>query len=112
MSQAMQGFLEANWQRRADNLPIRTPDEALVLASIVERETAIPAERPRVAAVFINRLRAGMRLQSDPTVAYGLTPGRNLDRPLTRKDLAEPTPYNTYVIDRLPPTPIANPGRE
>lgn len=97
------------WDMRATDLPVRTPEEAVILASIVERETGIPQERGLVAGVFVNRLKRGMRLQSDPTVAYGIAPG-GLDRPLTRADLKEPTPYNTYVIKGLPPAPIANPG--
>ncbi|MEQ9447498.1 MAG: endolytic transglycosylase MltG, partial [Rhodospirillaceae bacterium] len=86
---------------------------AMILASIVEKETGVAAERRRVAGVFVNRLRRGMRLQSDPTVIYGLAPDSGeLGRPLSRADLAKPTPFNTYVIDRLPPAPICNPGQE
>ena len=112
MERAMRQTLAAAWATRAPGLPLATPQQALILASIVERETAIPAERPHVAAVFENRLRKGMRLQSDPTVIYGLSNGLGaLDRPLDRQDLAAAHPWNTYVIDGLPPTPIANPGR-
>lgn len=100
------------WAKRAADLPLASPGEALVLASIVERETGVPEERPKVAAVFINRLKMGMKLQSDPTVIYGLSSGLGtMDRPLSRADLAQPSAHNTYVIDGLPPTPIANPGR-
>jgi UPF0755 protein len=103
--------LDRLWAARAPDLPLATPQEALVLASIVERETAVGAERPLVAGVFINRLNRGMRLQSDPTVAYGLVgPGEPLDRALTRTDLETDHPYNTYTRDGLPPGPIANPG--
>lgn len=111
---AAQGRLfDEMWERRAADLPFTTKDEALTLASIVEKETAIPAERPQVAAVFINRLRAGMRLQSDPTIIYGITRGKTkLDRPILKSDIEETTPYNTYRIAGLPPTPIANPGKE
>ncbi len=112
MRDAMRRTVADLWEKRAPDLPLKSPEEALVLASIVEKETGIAAERPRVAAVFINRLRKGMRLQSDPTVIYGLAPETgNLGRALTRRDLESQTAHNTYVIDRLPPTPIANPGR-
>jgi peptidoglycan lytic transglycosylase G len=101
------------WADRAEGLPVKTPEEAVILASIVEKETGLAEERPRVAAVFVNRLRKHMRLQSDPTIIYGITEGKSrLDRPLRRSDIAEKTPYNTYQVDGLPPTPIANPGRE
>lgn len=112
MEKSMRQLLEQLWARRAPDLPLKTPEEALILASVVERETGIAAERPMVAGVFVNRLRLGMRLQSDPTVIYGLSDGLGvLDRPLSRADLEKPHPWNTYVIDRLPKTPIANPGR-
>ena len=112
MEHAMRQTLDSAWAARAPGLPLANPHEALVLASIVERETALPAERPHVAAVFENRLRKGMRLQSDPTVIYGLSDGLGfLDRPLDRDDLAAAHPWNTYVIAGLPPTPIANPGK-
>mgnify|MGYP002631437170 CR=1 FL=1 len=110
MKAAMAGSLERLWAERADDLPIKSKEEAVILASIVEKETGVAAERPLVAGVFVNRLRRGMRLQSDPTVAYGVAGGTGLGRPLTRADLRGETPYNTYVIDGLPPGPIANPG--
>ena len=111
MQASMEVAVARLWDMRAADLPVNTPEEAVILASIVERETGIPQERGLVAGVFVNRLKRGMRLQSDPTMAYGMAPG-GLDRPLTRGDLKEPTPYNTYVIKGLPPTPIANPGIE
>ncbi len=111
MSQAMDRTVTELWDVRAPNLPLDTPREAVILASIVEKETGVAAERARVAAVFINRLRRGMRLQSDPTVAYGVDPSGALGRPLRRSDLDTPTPYNTYVISGLPPGPICHPGR-
>ncbi|MCC6888864.1 MAG: endolytic transglycosylase MltG [Hyphomicrobiales bacterium] len=112
MQQAQQQLLKEVWERRSRDLPLRTPDQLIILASIVEKETGRPEERTRVAAVFVNRLRQKMRLQTDPTVIYGLAPGKGtLGRPLSRADLERPTPYNTYLIDALPPGPIANPGR-
>ena len=100
------------WARRGPNSIATTPEEAVILASIVEKETGVAAERPRVAAVFTNRLRMGMRLESDPTIVYGITKGRPLGRGIGRSELAQPTAWNTYQIDGLPPTPIANPGAE
>lgn len=104
----MQRRLDAAWATRADGLPLATPDEALVLASIVEKETGTPADRGRIAGVFTNRLRIGMPLQSDPTVIYGL--GTAFDGNLRRADLVADTPWNTYTRPGLPPTPIAMPG--
>ena len=113
MAAAMDETLAELWQGRAEGLPFDSPPAAMVLASIVEKETGLAAERRHVAGVFVNRLRRGMRLQSDPTVIYGLTGGAGpLGRPLTRADLETDHPYNTYRIDGLPPHPIANPGRE
>ncbi|MCB1390652.1 MAG: endolytic transglycosylase MltG [Rhodobacteraceae bacterium] len=106
-------ILATAWENRAQNLPFDTPEEALILASIVEKETGVPEERRVVASVFINRLGVPMRLQTDPTVIYGITRGQGvLGRGLRRSELNADTPYNTYRIDGLPPTPIANPGRE
>ncbi len=100
------------WAARADGLPYETPEEALIMASIVEKETGIAQERRQVASVFVNRIRQGMRLQTDPTVIYGVTRGEGvLGRGLRQSELRRATPWNTYVIDGLPPTPIANPGR-
>ena len=112
MRAAQDATLTAAWDARPFGLPYQTPEEALTMASIVEKETGIPEERRRVAAVFVNRLREGMRLQTDPTVIYGVTNGREvLDRGLRRSELDRKTPYNTYQIDGLPPGPIANPGK-
>ncbi|RUU28097.1 endolytic transglycosylase MltG [Mesorhizobium sp. M6A.T.Ce.TU.016.01.1.1] len=101
------------WQRRAPDLPLASVDDFVILASIVEKETGKGDERSRVAAVFLNRLAKGMRLQSDPTIIYGLFGGKGkpADRPIYQSDIKKPTPYNTYLINGLPPTPIANPGR-
>jgi UPF0755 protein len=112
MQQAQRRVVQDVWERRMADLPLRTPDQLLTLASIVEKETGRPEERTRVAAVFINRLKQRMRLQSDPTIIYGLVGGKGtLGRPILRSEIEQPTPYNTYVIDGLPPGPIANPGR-
>ena len=107
---AMQRVLDEAWQRRSADLPFQTPYEALILASIVEKETGLPAERPKIAGVFVTRLRKGMRLQTDPTVIYGL--GASYDGDIRTRDLTTDTPYNTYTRSGLPPTPIALPGRE
>jgi UPF0755 protein len=111
MELAQQKLLSQLWAARQPNLPFRTPEEAVTLASIVEKETALPSERPRIAAVYINRLRQGMRLESDPTTIYGISKGRPLGRGLTMGELVTATPYNTYRMEGLPPGPIANPGR-
>ena len=113
MQAAMQAQLAEIWAARNPDLPLETPEEMLVLASIVEKETGVASERPQVAAVFVNRLREGMRLQSDPTIIYGITNGQaSLGRGLRRSEIEAKTPFNTYQIDGLPPTPIANPGAE
>lgn len=106
-------LIEEIWARRVPDLPIANIDEFVILASIVEKETGRSDERSRVAAVFLNRLKKNMRLQSDPTILYGLFggKGRPADRPIYQSDIEKPTPYNTYVISGLPPTPIANPGK-
>jgi len=109
-SQLMQRHLDQEWGRRAPDLPLKSPTEALILASIVEKETGRPEERGQVAAVFINRLRIGMRLQTDPTVIYGM--GDTFDGNIRKSDLTTDTPYNTYTRAGLPPTPIAMPGLE
>ena len=112
MQAAQERVLAELWPGRARDLPLATPWEAVILASIVERETSVAAERPRVAGVFVNRLHKGMRLQSDPTVRYALIHARKSQTgPLTRQDLRFQSPYNSYQSDGLPPGPIANPGR-
>lgn len=107
--QALHARLDAAWERRAPDLPFATPYDALILASIVEKETANPSDRPLIASVFVNRLKRGMRLQTDPTVIYGM--GARFDGNLRKRDLEADTPYNTYVRDGLPPTPIALPSQ-
>lgn len=113
MSAAQEKLVDQIWQRRIADLPIETKEEFVTLASIVEKETGVSAERPHVASVFINRLRKGMKLQSDPTIIYGIFggEGKPKDRPIFKSDIEKPTPYNTYTIPALPPGPIANPGR-
>jgi UPF0755 protein len=111
MTKAQSKLVARLWAARRPGLPYKTPDQALAMASIVEKETALAAERPHVAAVYLNRLAKGMRLESDPTIIYGITKGRPLGRSLTHADVVDPTPWNTYAIAGLPPTPIANPGR-
>lgn len=112
MARDQRRILNDVWNRRPADLPIKTPQELVILASIVEKETGRADERPRVAGVFINRLNRKMRLQSDPTIVYGLVGGKGtLGRPIMRNEITQATPYNTYVIEGLPPGPIANPGR-
>ena len=112
MQQSHKRVLQEVWDHRSPDLPYKTPEQLVTMASIVEKETGKPEERTRVAAVFINRLKTKMRLQSDPTIIYGLTGGKGaLGRPILKSEIEQATPYNTYVIDGLPPGPIANPGR-
>lgn len=112
MTAAQETLLAAAWESRSEDLPIDSPEELLILASIIEKETGVADERRQVASVFVNRLNQGMRLQTDPTVIYGITRGEGvLGRGLRRSELRAETPYNTYTIPALPPTPIANPGR-
>lgn len=112
MQASQERILAEAWANRADDIQVSTPEEALILASIIEKETSVPNERRLVASVFTNRLEQGMRLQTDPTVIYGVTNGRGiLGRGLRQSELRGETPWNTYVISGLPPTPIANPGQ-
>jgi UPF0755 protein len=112
MQEAQQRIVQEIWDHRAADLPLRTPEQLVTLASLVEKETGKADERTRVAAVFVNRLKQNMRLQSDPTIIYGLVGGKGtLGRPIMKSEITQPTPYNTYVINGLPPGPITNPGR-
>lgn len=112
MATAQTKFLTNLWETRAEGLPLKNIEEAVILASIVEKETGLAKERPEVAAVFVNRLKKKMRLQSDPTIIYGITKGAfKLDRSLRKSEIKAKTAYNTYVIKGLPPTPISNPGK-
>ncbi len=112
MAKAQEKFLDEKWSGRAQTLPFQSPREAVTLASIVEKESALPEERRHIASVFVNRLKIGMRLQTDPTVIYGLTRGYPLGRGIRQSELEGATPYNTYVIAGLPPGPICNPGKD
>ena len=112
MQQTQKRVLAEIWERRNPDIPVKTPEQLVTLASIVEKETGKADERSRVAAVFVNRLRQRIKLQSDPTIIYGLVGGKGtLGRPIKRSEITQPSPYNTYVIEGLPPGPIANPGR-
>jgi UPF0755 protein len=112
MQNAHRRAVQEIWERRSPDVPVKTPEALVTLASIVEKETGRPDERSRVAAVFVNRLRQRIKLQSDPTIIYGLVGGKGtLGRPIMRSEIEQPTPYNTYSIEGLPPGPIANPGR-
>lgn len=112
MQQTHKRVLTEIWERRSPDVPVKTPEQLVTLASIVEKETGKPDERSRVAAVFTNRLRQKIKLQSDPTIIYGLVGGKGtLGRPIKRSEITQPSPYNTYVIEGLPPGPISNPGR-
>jgi UPF0755 protein len=112
MQQAQKRVVAEAWDHRSADIPIKSPEQLVTLASIVEKETGKADERSRVAAVYVNRLRQKMKLQSDPTIIYGLVGGKGtLGRPIKRSEITQPSPYNTYVVDGLPPGPIANPGR-
>jgi len=112
MQAAQKHVLAEIWERRSPDLPLKSPEQLVTLASIVEKETGRPDERSRVAAVFVNRLKQKIKLQSDPTIIYGLVGGKGtLGRPIKRSEITQPSPYNTYLIEGLPPGPISNPGR-
>jgi UPF0755 protein len=112
MQNAQRELIAKLWANRAADLPFKSPEEAVTLASIVEKETSIPEERRHIAAVFVSRLRLGMKLQSDPTVIYAISRGYPLGRGIRQSELVKATPYNTYVVAGLPPTPICNPGAD
>jgi UPF0755 protein len=112
MHKSQEMLLAQEWPKRKQGLPFMTQDDAIKLASIVEKETGVGSERPRIAAVFINRINKGMKLESDPTIIYGLSRGVPLGHPLRQSELATPNRYSTYQIEGLPPTPICNPGRD
>ena len=112
MRESQKKLIDELWPKRREGLPIQTIEDAIKLASIVEKETGLPEERPRIAAVFVNRLKLGMKLESDPTIIYGLTKGEPLGHPLRQSELDTPNPYSTYQITGLPPTAICNPGRD
>ncbi len=112
MRKAQEKFLEEAWSSRTEKLPFKSRREAVILASIVEKETSLPEERRHIASVFVNRLRAGMKLQSDPTIIYGITKGYPLGRAIRESEIQAQTPYNTYAIAALPPGPISNPGKD
>ena len=112
MQKAQRELIAKLWAKRAPDLPFKSPEEAVTLASIVEKETSIPEERRHIAAVFVSRLRLGMKLQSDPTIIYSTSRGYPLGRGIRQSELVKATPYNTYVVAGLPPTPICNPGAD
>ena len=112
MVRAQQEFLRKAWDHRAPGLPFKSMQEAVILASIVEKETALPEERRHIAGLFVNRLKVGMKLQSDPTIIYDISKGYPIGRGIRASELAAATPYNTYVIGALPPGPICNPGKD
>ena len=112
MEKARAKFLDEKWVARVEGLPLQTQEQAVILASIVEKETSLPEERRHIAAVFVNRLKDGMKLQSDPTIIYGITKGYPLGRDIRASEIVQATPYNTYVIEGLPPSPICNPGKD
>jgi len=112
MQRDQRRIVQENWERRSPDLPLKTPEQLVILASMIEKETSKPEERTRVAAVFVNRLKQRKRLESDPTIIYGLVGGKgSLGHPISKAEKETPSPYNTYIIDGLPPGPIANPGR-
>ena len=112
MQKAQRELIAKLWAKRAPDLPFKSPEEAVTLASIVEKETSLPEERRHIAAIFVSRLRLGMKLQSDPTIIYSITRGYPLGRGIRQSELVKATPYNTYVVAGLPPTPICNPGAD